>query len=64
MHNTSKCIWVRPFRTETASFMVVTAPMVGVSHVPLRLRVIIPWAVLLAHLWFRPSTQSAQPVVG
>jgi hypothetical protein len=38
--------------TEAASFMIVTAPVVWVSHTSSGLRVVGPWAVLSVHLRF------------
>jgi hypothetical protein len=52
MHDASKRLWARPFRTEAASFAVIMAPMMRVSCTSLRLRIVIPWVVPSVHLRF------------
>jgi hypothetical protein len=45
VHGTSKFLWSKPFVTEVASFMAVTAPATWVSCVSLRLCAILPKTV-------------------
>jgi hypothetical protein len=56
VHDASKHLWVEPFRTKVTSLAIVTAPAVRISHVLLRLCVIVPRAGLSMYLRFRRST--------
>jgi hypothetical protein len=52
MHDASKRLQARPFGTETASSMVITAPATRVSPSLLGLCVVVSWVVPLVYLWF------------
>jgi hypothetical protein len=45
MHDSSKHLWARPFRTMVVLFTIIMAPGVLVPHVLLELCVVVPWAV-------------------
>jgi hypothetical protein len=59
VHDASKRLWARPFRTEATSFTILTTPVVWVSHALLGLCTVVRWVVPSVNLRFRPSAWSA-----
>jgi hypothetical protein len=63
-HGASEYLGTRPFGTKVASLAIVSATVMGVSRAWLGLRTVIPWAMPLVCLRFRPSTRLARAVTG
>jgi hypothetical protein len=58
-HDTSKYLRAMPIETEIASFAVVMALTMWVSHMLLGLCVVVSWVVPLVYLLFQPSAWAA-----